>query len=105
MKSNIVAAVILGLCLIVAALLFGGRYSVAQFSSDKIARLDRWTGSLTIFNCSEPIFCEVIYSSKSNSGSGGNVMNVDENLTTVDVNAATRAAANDVAAKELQNSK
>jgi hypothetical protein len=46
MKHNIVAAVVLGVCLIAAAIIFSGRYYFIRVDSCSIARGDRWTGKV-----------------------------------------------------------
>ena len=42
--KNIIAASILGVCLIVAAFIFSGRYYVIAVDKGVAVRVDRWTG-------------------------------------------------------------
>ena len=46
MKSNIAAALIIALGLIVGGFLAGGRYSFAATEGGSVARLDRYTGTV-----------------------------------------------------------
>jgi hypothetical protein len=46
MKSNIIAASILGICLVVAAFIFSGRYYFVRLEQCTVARGDRWTGKV-----------------------------------------------------------
>jgi len=55
MKHNIIAAVILGICLIVAAFLFGGRYYFIRSDKCIVIRGDRWTGETEFINS---VHCE-----------------------------------------------
>lgn len=47
MKHNIIAAAVLGFCLVVAAIIHSGRYDFIG-SDCSIARGDRWTGKVRI---------------------------------------------------------
>ena len=47
MKHNIIAAAVLGLCLIVAAVIHTGRYYFIRVGNCSVARADRWTGKVT----------------------------------------------------------
>jgi hypothetical protein len=53
MKHNIIAAALLGLCLIVAALIFSGRYYFVRLDDCSIARADRWTGAVETIPCTD----------------------------------------------------
>lgn len=46
MKHNVIAAAILGLCLIVAATINSGRYYFIRVDAGSIARGDRWSGKV-----------------------------------------------------------
>lgn len=48
MKSNIVAALIIAVGLVVAAFLHSGRYYVLRVDSVTVVRVDRWTGKTQI---------------------------------------------------------
>jgi hypothetical protein len=45
--NNIAPAVIIGLALVVAGFLLGGRYSLTATEGGSLARLDRYTGEVT----------------------------------------------------------
>jgi hypothetical protein len=47
MKHNIVAAAVLGLCLVIAALIFSGRYYALRLDGNTAIVVDRWTGKTT----------------------------------------------------------
>lgn len=48
MKQNVIAAAILAFGLIVAAFLFAGRYTMTRLDENTVARVDRWTGRMTV---------------------------------------------------------
>lgn len=48
MRSNIIAAVILAVGLIVGGFLAGGRYSMHVIDSQTAIRLDHWTGDISM---------------------------------------------------------
>ena len=46
MKHNVIAAAILGLCVILAATISSGRYYFIRLDACAVARGDRWTGKV-----------------------------------------------------------
>jgi hypothetical protein len=46
MKHNVISAIILALGLIVAALVYSGRYYFVRLNDCTVARGDRWTGKV-----------------------------------------------------------
>lgn len=48
MKSNIIAAAILAVGLVVAAFIYKGRYYVLIVDSGTMVRVDRWTGEAKV---------------------------------------------------------
>lgn len=57
MKYNIIAAAILGVCLIAAALIFSGRYYFIRVDNCSVARGDRWTGKVQMIGNDEGKGC------------------------------------------------
>ena len=49
MKQNIIAAALLGICLIVAAFVHTGRYYALAIGDGEAIKVDRWTGKT--WNC------------------------------------------------------
>lgn len=52
MKHNIIAAAILGLCLILTAAIVVGRYHFVRVNECAVARGDRWTGKVEMVRVS-----------------------------------------------------
>ena len=82
MKHNIIAAIIIAVGLIVAAFLFTGRYYLVRLDEQTLARLDRWTGHVKVYDCSSPWFCDdTPTTGVSGVDNAITTMNVDETLT------------------------
>ena len=67
MKHNIIAAAILGICLVVAAFIYKGRYYVLIVNSGTVVRVDGWTGDTKII---DPTVWHYIPAGNSEPGSG-----------------------------------
>lgn len=59
MKSNIIAAAILAVGLIIAAFLHTGRYYVMRVDADTVVRVDRWTGKTKVIETESSVPPEV----------------------------------------------
>lgn len=46
MKRNVIAAIVLGICLIAAAFLYAGRYYFIRVDKCTVAKADRFTGEV-----------------------------------------------------------